>query len=152
MSRSEAPIAAIALAVCAWPSAALAQDTVEVRVEQLLQTAKQAYSLPTRPRPGRCAAGRPGEIVVCAPDSGEDQRVPSTADSDPGSREAQRALNNGIPHADVGTHQSGTVVATGCFIPPCPKPPVYIVDFSKLPPPPPGSDAERIANGEARAP
>ena len=31
-------------------------------------------------------------------------------------------------------------------------PPIYYIDLSKIPLPPPGSDAEKIAKGEMRAP
>lgn len=154
MSRSHGLIAAGALAASLSAGPALAAAPPADRVDAMIERAHRAYSVRERPDARHCNAGSGGggEIVVCAPDDGADQRVPSTAESDPGSREARHALDNGIPRADVGTHYPGPVVATGCFIPPCPKPPAYVVDFSRLPEPPAGSDAARIASGAARGP
>lgn len=89
-------------------------------------------------------ARRQGEIVVCGADRGEQWRVPSTADSDPASRQGQ---DTGVPRApDVSGLPD---CSRGCIgfgrVPP----PVYVVDFSKLPEAPAGSDADRIAKGEA---
>ena len=95
-------------------------------------------------RPARCGTtnGR-GEIVVCGSDHGEDVRVPSTADSDPDSREGQ---DNGIPQAP---NVSG--------LPDCRKkcigfgsepPRVYVIDLKSIPEAPRGSDAEKVARGE----
>ena len=36
-----------------------------------------------------------------------------------------------------------------CIVPPCPPPPVYMIDVTALPEAPPGSDADRIARGLA---
>jgi len=91
--------------------------------------------------------------VVCADDGG-DQRVPSTAESDPNSREARRALDGNLPSApDVSSikcRRGAGGVCRGNFggVPP----PVYYVDVSALPQAPEGSEADRIAKGEAPAP
>lgn len=91
-----------------------------------------------------------GEIVVCR-----------ELESDPaqfysGSREAwfkayaertQRA--NSIPAPDVagsGIFQGPATLAGLCVIPPCPRQAVMI-DVTAIPPPPAGSDAERVAQG-----
>lgn len=101
-----------------------------------------------RMRRAACAeARRQGEIVVCGADRGEQWRVPSTADSDPTSRQA---TDNGVARAPgVGSLPD---CSRGCVgfgrVPP----PVYVVDFTKLPEAPAGSDADRIARGEAPAP
>lgn len=90
---------------------------------------------------------RQGEIVVCGFDRGEDLRVPSTADSDPVSRQG---LANGVPRAP--NVSSLPDCSRGCIgfgkVPP----PVYVVDFSRLPEAPKGSDADLIAKGEMPAP
>ena len=120
-------------------------DATDAAVAERLQQAKAVYGVPDprancRPKPGE-------EIVVCA-DHGEDQRVPSTAETDPDSREARRALDGGIPRApqfDRGYCASCQHVGS---VPP----PVYYVDVTKLPAAPVGSDAEAIANGEQAAP
>ena len=85
--------------------------------------------------------------MVCA-DHGEDQRVPSTAETDPNSREARRALDGGIPRAP----QFDRGYCASCQHFGSVPPPVYYVDVTKLPAAPAGSDAEAIANGEKAAP
>jgi len=117
--------------------------------EEAIQREREVFG-PPAPQP-RCGSGGPGEIVVCAPESGDQYRVPSTADSDPNSREARRRLDDGIPRAP----QVGTVIDCangGCIGFGSVPPPAYIVDFSQIPEAPAGSDAERIAKGEAPAP
>ena len=102
----------------------------------------------SRARRAECEAARSqGEMVVCGFDRGEQWRVPSTADSDPASRQGQ---DNGVPRAP--NVSSLPDCSRGCLgfgkVPP----PVYVVDFSKLPEAPKGSDADRIAKGEMPAP
>lgn len=133
-----------------WAGAARAQspsgtDEVDRRVEERLAKAKAVYGVSDSR--SRCKPGSGDEIVVCV-DRGEDQRVPSTAETDPNSRAARRALNNGIPRApqfDKG------------YCPECQHfgwapPPVYYVDVKNLPQAPEGSEADKIAKGEAAAP
>ena len=120
-------------------------DATDRKVGAMIETAHAAYGVKD-PRAG-CRPKVGDEIVVCA-DHGEDQRVPSSAETDPNSRAARRALDGGIPRApqfDKGYCAScqhfGSVPA-----------PIYYVDVTKLPAPPAGSDAEAIANGEQPAP
>lgn len=92
-----------------------------------------------------------GEIVVCSPD--EDKfRVPSTS-SDPNSPEA---LNDGRLHtpdvAGKGIFTGKPTMAGMCVLPPCPPEAAYMIDLSTIPLAPAGSDADRIAKGELRAP
>ncbi|MEO7247361.1 MAG: hypothetical protein ABIW31_02815 [Novosphingobium sp.] len=99
----------------------------------------------TVPHRMRCGTsnGR-GEIVVCGADHGDDVRVPSTADSDPNSKEGQ---NTGLPQAPS---VSG--------LPDCRKskchgfgrapPRIYVIDMKSIPEAPKGSDADRVAKGE----
>ena len=120
-------------------------DATDSAVADRLEQAKAVYGVKD-PR----AACRPkvgDEIVVCA-DHGEDQRVPSTAETDPNSREARRALDGGIPRAP----QFDRGYCASCQHFGSVPPPVYYVDVTKLPAAPAGSDAEAIANGEQAAP
>ena len=120
-------------------------DATDSAVADRLEQAKVVYGVKD-PR----AACRPkvgDEIVVCA-DHGEDQRVPSTAEIDPNSREARRALDGGIPRAP----QFDRGYCASCQHFGSVPPPVYYVDVTKLPAAPAGSDAEAIANGEQAAP
>lgn len=95
----------------------------------------------------RCGtARRSDEIVVCV-DRGEDLRVPTTAESDPSSLAARRALNNGVPRApqlDRGSCKGQPGCVVGGWAPP----PIYVIDPAALPEAPEGSDADRIAKGE----
>ena len=95
------------------------------------------------------AASITGEIIVCRQRSGDENRLydKETAER----RHAERTMNhNEIPAPDVagaGIFRGPATVSGLCFIPPCPAPPAYIIDFTELPDAPPGSDADRIARG-----
>jgi hypothetical protein len=57
---------------------------------------------------------------------------------------------NTIPAPDVagpGIFRGEASIGGLCFIPPCPKGPALIIDVTAIPPPPAGSDAERVAKG-----
>ncbi|MFM5895627.1 MAG: hypothetical protein ACKOQM_14515 [Novosphingobium sp.] len=136
-----------AAAQTATPDAA----ATDGKVAGMIETAHAVYGVrdsraACRPKPG-------DEIVVCA-DHGEDQRIPSTAETDPDSRAARRALDGNIPRApDVASikcRRGADGVCRGNFggAPT----PIYYVDVTKLPQAPAGSDAEAIANGTATAP
>jgi hypothetical protein len=94
-----------------------------------------------------------GEIVVC-----RQLEVP-TDQLYSGSREAwlkdyaaRTQGANTIPPPDVagpGIFRGEPSISGLCFIPPCPKDPALIVDVEAIPPPPAGSDAERVAQGLA---
>lgn len=87
-----------------------------------------------------------GEIVVCAPDDKE-FRVQSTAESDPNS---PQALDDGRLHtpdvAGAGIFKGKATASFGSVTVP------YIIDLSSIPEAPEGSDADKIAKGEKRAP
>lgn len=94
-----------------------------------------------------------GEIVVCR------QLEEDTSQAFSGSREAwlkayaERTQNAGtLPPPDVagpGIFRGPATISGLCFIPPCPKDAALIVDVAAIPPPPEGSDAERVAQGLA---
>lgn len=89
---------------------------------------------------------RQGEIVVCAPEP-EQFRIPSTAEDDP----------TGAAGTDDGRLHTPDVAGRGIFKG---KPTTtfgsveqpYIIDLSTIPLAPAGSDADKIAKGELRAP
>lgn len=99
----------------------------------------------TVPRRTRCGTtdGR-GEIVVCGADHGEDVRVPSTADSDPNSKEGQ---DTGIPQAPSvsGLPDCRKTKCHGFGRAP---PRIYVIDMKSIPEAPKGSDADKVAKGE----
>jgi hypothetical protein len=89
-----------------------------------------------------------GEIVVC-------RELPAdTSQLYSGSREAwmkdyaRRTMGPSTPDvAGPGIFRGPPTVSGLCLIPPCPKPPALIIDVEAIPPPPAGSDAERVAQG-----
>lgn len=107
---------------------------------------------PDRSRRNCLSTTRPGEIVVCAPDRDE-FRVPSTAESDP---TGERGTDDGRLHppdvAGGGIFRGKATMGGMCLIPPCPPPQPYLIDLSTIPLAPAGSDADKIARGEMRAP
>lgn len=85
-------------------------------------------------------------IVVCAPDTSQRYRVPPASD-DAKSRAGTRGGSLSPP--DV---YGGASCDRGCIRGGYAPPPVYYIDLSKIPEAPPGSDADKIAKGEMRAP
>jgi hypothetical protein len=94
----------------------------------------------------RCAQPeRRGDIMVCGrrPD---EQRVPSTGENDP---ESRQALDDGRLHtpdvAGGGIFKGKPTMSFGKVAVP------YMIDLSSIPEAPEGSDADKIAKGEMRA-
>ncbi|WP_120717062.1 hypothetical protein [Tsuneonella amylolytica] len=142
-------VGAIAL-FASVPVAAQDAPTGTVTAEEVIADAKAAYGPPDTKAKRACPAPKPGEsIVVCAQQEDQSQfRVQSSAQLDPTGAGAK----DGVPDApDVATKYPGVVVATGCFIPPCPPPMPLIIDLAAIPEAPPGSDADRAARGLAPA-
>ena len=147
------PALFLLLTVLAMPARAQVQleaDDLDSKVAERIEITRDRYGPPPQRR--RCdSSGDADAIVVCAPDRGEDQRVPSTADSDPASREARRELNNGVPRApqlDRGSCRGQAGCVVGGWAPP----PVYMIDVKAIPEAPEGSDADLIAKGLKAAP
>ena len=128
-----------------------ADDELDRKVAERFEAAKAKFGVGGRRQ--RCQPAEAGEIVVCGNDT-PDQRMPSTAASDPNSREARRALDGNIPSAPdvayIKCRKGADGVCRGNLggAPP----PVYYVDVSALPLAPEGSDADKIAKGEMPAP
>ena len=149
MSR-RAGLAAFAILLAA-PAIAQERPTApptggSVTAEQAIATAKEVYG-PPAPKPKCPPQPAGGEIVVCAEQQEQSQfRVQSSGDLDPEGAGAR----DSIPRApDLEHHYPGPVVATGCFIPPCPPPMPVLIDLKAIPEAPPGSDADRVAHGLA---
>lgn len=133
------------------PGTARAQnDELDARVAERIAITQEMYGAPPARR--RCeSSGGDDAIVVCAPDRGEDLRVPSTSQSDPTSSEARRELDNGVPRApqlDRGSCRGQPGCVVGGWAPP----PIYVIDVKAIPEAPEGSDADKIAKGEMAAP
>jgi hypothetical protein len=145
MARLRVPSVLLALAAALAGSSAGAQVTAE----QAVNTAREVYgpALPSQ-SPEPCPEARPDEIVVCREIVEDDRyRVRSSTDD---AIEAGAVVDDGLPRApDLGPQALPIVVARGCFIPPCPKPPAYMIDFASIPEAPRGSDAARYV-GESQ--
>lgn len=133
--------------VAATPLCAQSPDP-DVQVAERLATARAKLGIESVQ--DRCRTARKSdEIVVCV-DRGEDLRVPSTAESDPESRAARRALDGNIPGApDVAAIKCRKGADGVCRgnIGGAP-PPIYVIDPAAIPQAPEGSDADKIAKGE----
>jgi hypothetical protein len=128
-----------------WAAAAAAAFSPPVTAEQLIENARARYAI-EKPRHEICPRAREDEIVVCREIGDPEQyRVPSAADSG--------VIRDHIPRApDLEPKYAGVPVATGCFIPPCPRPMPKMIDLSAIPEAPAGSDADRIGRGELGGP
>ncbi|WP_188643352.1 hypothetical protein [Tsuneonella deserti] len=127
---------------------AAAQETRPVTAEEASAAAREAYGPVDTRAKAECPAPKPGdEIVVCAQQQDNSAfRVKSSGDLDP----AGKGAKDNVPRApDVGTVYPGVVVASGCFIGPCPPPMPVLIDLKAIPEAPPGSDAERVGQGLA---
>jgi len=122
-------------------------DTTTARVLDNARTAIGPISPEQRAKACR-AETREGEIVVCAPGNGDEFRIKSETELDPTSR---RATRDGRPRApDLAPKYQGVKVLTACLVPPCPPPPMYMINLADIPETPKGSDAEKVAKGEMR--
>ena len=133
-----------ALAAIALVPPAAAQDAGTITAEDAMAQARDTYGL-GGDRQG-CGDDDSGEIVVCG-GRAIDQRVPSSANSDPASRAARHALDNGVPRApqlDRGSCKG----QAGCIVGGWAPPPVYMIDLKTIPEAPAGSDADRVGKGE----
>ena len=86
-----------------------------------------------------------GAIVICARRKSSPRVDPTerstTTRPDP---KATAFGSSPVPHL------GGGVTMSACILQKCPKK-LYFFDIAALPPPPPGSDADKIARGEMRA-
>ncbi len=133
----------------------MAQDATDARVGDMITQERDTYGPPPPPSTDEktqgCGDDKISEIVVCGHERVRNQRIPSTADSDPNSAAARHGLNSG------GARTPWVSGLPDCTVEKChrfgKKPaPIYLIDLSKIPEAPPGSDADKIAKGEMRAP
>ncbi|CAM3970026.1 Secreted protein [Novosphingobium lubricantis] len=110
--------------------------------------AAMAQRLLSGVQPQRCRPiQRPdGSIVVCGgKEASEKERIPLRDETD-----TARSTDTGLPRAP---NVSGLRdCSRGCLGLGGVPAPMYYFDIKALPPPPPGSDADRIAKGEIPAP
>ena len=136
------------------PLAAQAGESPSVTADDAIDKERQVYGAPAaKPKSAGddCAAAQaasPDEIVVCArrPVDNSKYRVQSTAQLDSRSRQN---LYDGLPR---GPDVSGLPdCSSGCIRVGKTPPPIHLIDLSKIPEAPPGSDADKIAKGEKAA-
>jgi hypothetical protein len=137
---------ALGLAAPAMAQTVSEQDR-EVARGLMLRVGKLAP--PVRPR---CEAPRGNDIVVCAQDQ-KQFRTDSSSAADP---TGKAGTNDGrLTPPDVagnGIFKGKPTVGGMCLIPPCAAPKAYMIDLASIPEAPAGSDADRIAKGEIKAP
>lgn len=100
------------------------------------------------------AATISGEIVVCRRRV-DDGKHRYSSDEEAANRYARETMDKGAPRApnpcgpNCGIFTGPPTVGGLCIpgLQKCPPPPAYMIDFSTLPEPPPGSDADRISRG-----
>lgn len=140
-------LALLAFALSLWTQPALAQQA-DVPQDQAAESSAEAAEpagpinlsvTDTRKRRACSGLGPNGEILVCGKDDGSDVRVPDD----------ELRTDDGLPRApEVGPPSCKKTGNKGCIgfggVPP----PVFIIDMKAIPPPPKGSDAEKVAKGE----
>ncbi|MET1754046.1 hypothetical protein ABVV53_00995 [Novosphingobium sp. RD2P27] len=146
MSRRCTPLLALTIAAATFPLPCSAQEvSAEDRaVARKLMANQGRLTPPLRPR---CEAPRGNDIVVCAQDE-EQFRAQSSSDIDPTSKYGTDDGRLSPPDVAGGGIFKGKATATIC----CAPPPAYMIDLASIPEAPAGSDADRIAKGEIRAP
>jgi hypothetical protein len=147
LSRSETwrTLAALVAALAAAPAAAQdqagsAQDQTDNKVGVMITQQRETYTPPPAPRTDDpCGVDTDTGITVCGAEDPEHYRLHSEAGS-PATAQGK------------GVHVvPGGVTARACFLQKCPKP-LYLIDLKSIPVAPAGSDADKIAKGEMRAP
>ena len=149
LSRLPTALAALALTLVGPFGIAHAQN-IESEVDRKVAERLAAQKATTDLTDKRCALGNADatEIVVCAPRESRENRFPGREQLD-----SVKSTYDGLPRApDLRPVYPGPVVARGCFIPPCPPPPMIFIDVKALPEAPAGSDADLIARGEKAQP
>lgn len=154
MSRRRLSLLA-GFALCSLATPVGAQETLEPqiasppqRIDILVEPPVEADENYEDCEEDQDAATITGEIIVCRRRSEEENRLYDKEIAE--RRHAQRTQGpQPVDVAGEGIFRGPPTVSGLCFIPPCPKAPVYMVDFDALPETPPGSDADRVARGLA---
>ena len=133
-----------ALLVASLPVMASAQSAEDVTAAAMVETAKQFYRVRQLPLDCDTDPMMPDAIIVC----GRTRPGPrlTTVAPRPAGPDPMRITLDAPSNGSVGVG----VTIRMCFLQKCPKP-VYLIDLASIPEAAPGSDADRIAKGEAPA-
>jgi hypothetical protein len=123
-------------------------DDREVARGLMLRVGKLAPPAKRRPR---CDAPKGEDIVVCAQNN-EQFRAQSSSDEDPTGAGTKDGRLTPPDVSGNGIFKGKPTMGGMCLIPPCAGAPPYMIDLSSIPEAPAGSDADKIAKGEVRAP
>ena len=127
-------------------------QTIDLLAEEELERARRAEKL-KECEERRQAGIIAGEILVCRELEGDESQIYSGSRAAWLKDYAARSMGPSTPDVDNSGLPPGMFGATltiiGCFIPPCPKDPALMIDVTAIPTPPAGSDAERVAQGQA---
>lgn len=129
-----------------WAWAQNAESDADRKVQDMISA--QSRQIDLTPPECRPESRIPGEILVCAGRERNDkERLPLRDELD-----SSRSTSGGVPSTpDVhGIPRLPGGSIKGCFIPPCPPPPMYFFDIASLPEAPEGSDADLVGKGEKR--
>lgn len=140
--RIGARVVALLAVATASPAVAQTAGTPDERVAEMLANARQV--LTAVPPRQSCTPTSEDEIIVCAQTDSDRYRVPSSTDSDPGSRAALRTGMPAPPPMDRGSCKG----QPGCIVGGWAPPPIHYIDLKAIPEAPAGSEADRIAKGE----
>lgn len=122
-----------------------------ITAEEVFENARDAYA--TTGDEQKCPPSVTGEIIVCAPvEDPEKYRIRNRKEAE--DDYARRTMNEGAnapPDPCVGPNCgifTGPATMGGmCGLNKCPPPPAIMIDLKALPEAPPGSDADRAAQG-----
>jgi len=139
----------VALGVCAPATAQTVSDQDrEVARGLMLRVGKLA---PPVRRP-RCEAPKGNDIVVCAQDEKQFRAQSSSAEDPTGKAGTDDGRLTPPDVAGNGIFKGKPTMGGMCLIPPCAAPKAYMIDLASIPEAPAGSDADKIAKGEIKAP
>lgn len=99
----------------------------------------------------RCEAPKGDDIVVCARNN-DQFRAQSSGDEDPTGAGTKDGRLTPPDVSGNGIFKGKPTMTGMCLIPPCAAAAPYMIDLSTIPEAPAGSDADKIAKGEIRAP